>query len=62
MYEKFETEISYEYISRLKKELRKPLVILGGWAIYFLVNEEFNRSEGRNYLGSKDLDLGYHLD
>lgn len=62
MYEKFETEISYEHIGKLKKELRKPLVILGGWAIYFLVNEEFKKSEGRNYLGSKDLDLGYHLD
>ena len=27
-----------------------------------MVNEDFNNAEGRNYLGSKDLDLGYHID
>lgn len=62
MYEKFETEISFEYIKKLEKELGKPLIVIGGWAIYFLVNKDFKKSEGRNYLGSKDLDLGYHFD
>src|SRR3989344_4763591 len=61
MYEDFQTKISFEYIDELKKELKRPLVILGGWAIYFLVTKNFHNLEGKNYLGSKDLDLGYHL-
>ncbi len=62
MYEDFQTRISFEYIEKLKKELKRPLVILGGWAVYFLVNKNFYNLEGRNYLGSKDLDIGYYLE
>ena len=36
--------------------------MLGGWAVYKIVNESFSRSMGRDYLGSRDIDLGFHLD
>jgi hypothetical protein len=36
--------------------------VLGGWAVYKIVNESFQRNTGRNYLGSRDIDLGFHLD
>lgn len=36
--------------------------MLGGWAVYLHLNDKFNSSKGRDYLGSKDIDLGFHLD
>lgn len=36
--------------------------MLGGWAVYKIVNESFHRNTGRDYLGSRDIDLGFHLD
>lgn len=36
--------------------------MLGGWAVYKIVNESFSRNMGRDYLGSRDIDLGFHLD
>jgi hypothetical protein len=39
----------------------KPLCILGGWAVYFTVNDRFKNATGRDYHGSKDIDLGFHM-
>jgi len=36
--------------------------VLGGWAVYKIVNESFRRNNGRDYLGSRDIDLGFHID
>ena len=36
--------------------------MLGGWAVYKIVNESFRRNNGRDYLGSRDIDLGFHID
>jgi hypothetical protein len=42
-------------------KLREPVCILGGWAVYFEVGENFKREHGRDYLGSRDIDLGFHV-
>lgn len=42
--------------------LGNPPCILGGWAVYKIVNESFRGNTGRDYLGSRDIDLGFHLD
>jgi len=34
---------------------------LGGWAVYLTVGENFRREHGRDYLGSRDIDLGFHI-
>jgi hypothetical protein len=43
-------------------ELRGPICLLGGWAVYLTVNKNFKESQGRNYVGSRDIDLGFHID
>ena len=61
MYKKYSTEISWKYVNALTKNLSKPVIVIGGWAVYFIVKDIFKRVYGKDYLGSKDLDLGYEL-
>ena len=42
--------------------MTEPVCLLGGWAVYLTVNRKFNETNGRNYLGSRDIDLGFHID
>jgi len=62
LYSAIETDTSYKYLQQIIKILNEPICILGGWAVYLTVNSNFKKSEGRNYLGSKDIDLGFHID
>ncbi|MDG6218321.1 MAG: hypothetical protein QCI00_02655 [Candidatus Thermoplasmatota archaeon] len=61
LYSDFETETSYEYLQKIVNIFDEPICILGGWAVYFTVNTAFRKDQGRNYLGSRDIDLGFHL-
>ena len=61
LYSDFETETSYVYLNKIVETLNEPICILGGWAVYFTVNTAFRKDQGRNYLGSRDIDLGFHL-
>lgn len=62
LYQKYETENSYTYLRQVVDLLEEPVCILGGWAVYFSVNETYKKEKGQNYLGSKDIDLGFNLD
>ena len=62
LYSKFETETSYQYLKRIIEVLNEPVCLLGGWAVYLTVNTRFRESQGRNYLGSRDIDIGFHVD
>jgi len=62
LYQKYETENSYAYLQQVVDLLEQPVCILGGWAVYFTVNEQYKKEKGPNYLGSKDIDLGFHID
>ena len=59
LYSIFETETSFTYLQEIVKILKEPICILGGWAVYFTVNNAFKEDQGRNYLGSRDIDLGF---
>lgn len=61
LYSNFETETSYVYLQKIVNILNEPICILGGWAVYFTVNTAFRKDQGRNYLGSRDIDLGFYL-
>lgn len=61
MYQEPETKISYKYLREVIKNLKEPICILGGWGVFFHVNKKFKKIQGRNYLGSRDIDLGFHL-
>ncbi|MFH1456330.1 MAG: hypothetical protein ABIF40_05275 [archaeon] len=62
MYREFETKTSYKYLKKVINKLKEPICILGGWAIFFSVNDRFQKAQGRPYLGSRDIDLGFHMD
>ena len=61
MYQDFETRISYKYLKEVISSLEEPICILGGWAVFFHVNNRFEKAQGRPYLGSRDIDLGFQI-
>lgn len=62
MYEKREIEISKRYLQEVITALRDPVVILGGWATFFLVKDRYRETTGRTYIGSRDIDIGFHIE
>jgi len=62
LYAKYETDTSFDYLEKIINILQEPICILGGWAVYLTVNHEFKKDLGQNYLGSRDIDLGFHID
>ena len=59
MYRDKETEASYTYLEKVIRHLDRPICLLGGWAVYLLVNPLFKAERGYPYLGSRDIDLGF---
>ena len=62
MYEPHEIEISYKYLKTVVSRLEEPICLIGGWAVYHHVNKNFKKRTGRNYIGSRDIDLGFHFE
>lgn len=61
-YQDYEIEISQSHLSQVFSKVREPICLLGGWAVYITVNKNFSASQGRNYIGSRDIVLGFHID
>ena len=61
MYKDFETRTSYDYLKSVIGTLDEPICMLGGWAVFFQVNKRFEKAQGRPYLGSRDIDLGFQM-
>lgn len=59
MYRDEETKVSYKYLKEVVEHLEEPICLLGGWAVYFIVNASFEKEKGYPYLGSRDIDLGF---
>jgi len=62
MYEEREIKISKRYLQEVITAVKEPVVILGGWATYFLVNDRYKETTGRTYIGSRDIDIGFHME
>ena len=60
MYKDNETEISYHYLKEVIQHLKEPISVVGGWAVYFVVNKNFKKEHQIPYLGSRDIDLGFN--
>jgi hypothetical protein len=60
MYNKKETDISYKYLKSIISKLKEPIIIIGGWAIYLSVNKNYKKEFGLDYIGSRDVDLGFN--
>jgi hypothetical protein len=61
MYDDMEVNISGKYMAKVLAAIDEPIVVLGGWAVRFLVNDRYREYSGRDYLGSRDIDLGFHI-
>jgi hypothetical protein len=62
MYGEDETSLSRRYLRELFTWEAEGAVLLGGWAVHLLVDEGFREATGRSYIGSSDIDVGFHFD
>lgn len=62
MYSDFETSLSRRYLREIFDRESHGVLLLGGWAVHLLVNPEFQEATGRGYIGSRDIDIGFHLE
>lgn len=62
LYGPIEIRTSKHTIEILAERLPNPIIILGGWAVYLTVNDSFKEEFGSTYLGSRDVDIGFHVD
>lgn len=56
------TDISERELRPLCETVEPPACLLGGWAVHLHVNEGFRDAHGGEYVGSRDVDLGFHVD
>lgn len=61
-YEPREIAISERYVEKVFRQIQGDVCLLGGWATYQAVNRNFERVNGRKYIGSRDIDVGFHID
>jgi len=61
MYGDVETEASRRYLEIITERLDVEFCLIGGWAVHHLVQERYGRLTRRDYLGSRDIDLGFPI-
>ena len=61
MYAPPEVKTSEEQIARILKQFKGSPCLIGGWATYYIVNKNFEKANGRRYIGSRDIDIGFHI-
>jgi hypothetical protein len=62
IYDPLETKSALGALIDLTRRLPEPFVVLGGWAAYLTTSDSFMREHGAAYLGSRDVDVGFHID
>lgn len=61
-HEDYEAGIARSALQRVVSALPAPVCLVGGWAVYYTVNANYSAATGTEYRGSKDIDLGFHLE
>jgi hypothetical protein len=56
------TAFSESELQHLLEVAAPPVCLLGGWAVHIHVTDAFREEHGRSYIGSRDIDLGVHVD
>lgn len=56
------TEFSEKELKRVLQTVERPVCLLGGWAVHLYVNEGFQQEHERSYIGSRDIDIGFHIE
>lgn len=62
MYERTEIEIAEQQLGKVFEQIKGEVCLIGGWATYHIVNKGFEKVNGRKYIGSRDIDIGFHID
>lgn len=62
LYEEYEAKTSYEILPKVLSIVPEPACLIGGWAVYHTVNADYKAKTGASYQGSKDIDLGFHME
>jgi len=58
MYDPLETDLSRKELAAIFRDsVGIPICLIGGWASYFYVNEKYKRAFGKEYMGSRDIDI-----
>lgn len=60
LYPSGEVDLSRRYLESIFRGDAEPC-LLGGWAVYYTVNERYRAATGRDYIGSRDIDVGFHV-
>ena len=61
MYKEKEVIISEDWLEVIFS-LGYDMCLIGGWAVYESVTKNYEEDKGRSYIGSKDIDVGFHID
>lgn len=56
------TSLSEGELQDVLRVAEPPVCLLGGWAVHLHVTEGFRDAHGREYIGSRDIDIGIHID
>lgn len=56
------TTLSERELQTVLQAVEPPVCLLGGWAVHLHVTDGFRRQHGRAYIGSRDIDVGVHVD
>jgi len=62
LYEPIEIEISAKHLDKVFRQIKGDICLIGGWATYHTVNRNFENINARKYIGSRDIDIGFHID
>lgn len=62
IYDTQETGVALEALEAISTVLPEPFLLVGGWAVYLTVNESYGKRHGVSYLGSRDIDVCFHID
>lgn len=62
MYESRITDLSKKHLEVLSTGIEEDIFLLGGWAVHQEVNNKFQDQRKREYIGSRDIDIGFHFE
>jgi len=56
------TDLSEQELQAVFEAAEPPVCLLGGWAVHLHVSPGFQSAHGREYIGSRDIDIGVHVE
>lgn len=61
-YDEQVTSLSERELRSTFQSVEPPAALLGGWAVHLHASPGFESEHGRRYVGSRDIDVGVHVD